>query len=105
MTIGEEKLTFLQRARDWDWQKVGLWELGISLFFGTIVTVIAGLCFPQATLIDVMPWFVGWLIVLVLLNRFFFGGAVIEECLSMLPFSIMGEAAGFVIGLVIIEIF
>ncbi len=104
MTVSEEKLTFVQRARDWDWQKVGWLELGISLLFGVIATVVARWCFPDAILVDVLYWFVGWLIVLALLNRFFFVGAI-EECFSMLAFGIMGEVIGLVIGLVIIGIF
>ncbi len=101
MTASEEKLTFLEKARDWDWRKVGICELGVSLLFGVIVTVVAGCCFPDATSIDVAYWCVGWLIVLSLLNWFFFGGAL-EECLPLMAYIVAGNLVGFAIGLVII---
>ncbi len=104
MTVGEERLTFLQRIRDCNFNKVALWEFGMSLFFVVIAVVGVGRYLPYVTFFgDVFCLFAGWVIVLSLLNKFLFRATALEW-FGLMLYIFLANLFGFGIGLVILRL-
>ncbi len=101
MIASEGKLTFLERVRDWDFERVIAWESGVSFIFWAIAIAVCGRDYLYSVSLGVICyWLVGWFVFTGLLSKLFFR-ATIAECCMLIMFVFFSGVIGSILGLVI----